>query len=113
MYYKYLITKAKVNPSSLSFPLEKNCPKNGISNKIHITFLSVEDGKQLIVQLAKTLSKKVSANQLEITDINEQLINKELFKLNGLPEPDVAVISGAICSSFGLLPWHIKVTEFM
>ncbi|KAK6640795.1 hypothetical protein RUM44_012492 [Polyplax serrata] len=112
-YYKYLVSKGKLNPNILSYSLQKNSSKNGISPKIHLNFLSIEDGKPLLVQLTKDISKRVTSNELKITDITESFINKELFKLNGLPEPDLAVIGGTVCSSFGLLPWHIKVTEFL
>ena len=114
-YYNYLIDKSKINPNHLSLASGKQNLKNGqkINCKIYLNFLSIEDGKRKFVELTKEISKNVACNNISISDINEQYINNELFKLCGLPDPELVVISGTIYSSFGLLPWHIRVTEFL
>ncbi|XP_066594547.1 dehydrodolichyl diphosphate synthase complex subunit NUS1 [Prorops nasuta] len=92
----------------------KSSTKNGVNgtkSKIKITFLSYADGRGEIVHLTKVLARAAQQGHLKIEEINEQFISEKLM-FKGMPDPDLAIILGYVCSTYGLLPWHTRTTEF-
>lgn len=88
--------------------------RNGIKDckrKVRVSLLSKEDGKGEIVSLTQELAKAVAMGSIKLEEINEHLLNEKLH-LRGIPDPELAVIYGKICSTYGLLPWHTATTEF-
>lgn len=86
--------------------------KIGVLKKIFVNVLSLEDGKCQIVNLTKKIIDNLVEKKLKVSDVSENLVNQEFSKINQFPDPDLAIISGKISSTYGFLPWHIKVTEF-
>lgn len=74
--------------------------------------MSYDDGKGKIVSLVQELSKGVISGVLQSDEININLLAEKL-KFEGIPNPDLAIVCGRTFSTYGLLPWHIKVTEFV
>ncbi|XP_051164154.1 dehydrodolichyl diphosphate synthase complex subunit nus1 [Leptopilina boulardi] len=97
--------------SELSVKSIKN-GTNGIKHKTKIQLLSYDDGKGKIVSLVQELSKGVISGVLQSDEININLLAEKL-KFEGIPNPDLAIVCGRTFSTYGLLPWHIKVTEFV
>lgn len=87
--------------------------KNGFLKKIYVNILSLDDGKPKFVKLVENLSEKVLANRVGSSEIDEEYINKELNSLMGFSDPELALVCGDICSTYGFLPWQIRVTEFL
>lgn len=80
--------------------------KNGFSGrKIHVKVLSIEDGRESIANLIKTLS--ISASNVNLTNFNDALSRQFEF-----PDPDLGLCCGKTFSLYGYPPWQIKVTEF-
>lgn len=123
VYYKYLLDKRKLDPKSIIFNLNKqNCTngvnkngfqKNGFLKKIYVNILSLDDGKPKFVKLVEKLSEKILMKEVISSEINEEYIDKELNKWVGFKDPELALVCGNICSTYGFLPWQIRVTEFL
>lgn len=53
-------------------------------------------------------------DKLKIDEITVDLVDKKLREsLGGVPDPDLALYFGGICGTYGLLPWQIRLTEFL
>lgn len=101
---------------------------------LHIFVYSREDGKPALVKAAKDIctdkfksisnvpseSETNSTNSLVPTqDVDEKTLDSYLNRGIGWPnnltdaktDPDLLVILGNIKSTFGFLPWHIRLTE--
>lgn len=123
IYYKYLLDKRKVDPKLIVLGSTKSdsrngvhkngIQKNGFLKKINVNILSLKDGKPKFVELVESLSKKALSNEIKSSDIDETYIDEELYKMTGYPSPELALVCGNVCSTFGFLPWHIRVTEFL
>ncbi|OAD53837.1 Nogo-B receptor [Eufriesea mexicana] len=95
-----------------------NKPNTGFTNgitdsklKTRISLLSSVDGKQEIVLLTKTLADAVVTGTIKLEEINIDLLDEKLNS-RGIPDPDLGLIYGHICSTYGVLPWQTRVTEF-
>lgn len=95
--------------------LKKNGTKNGFkaSHKICVNIFSLCDGKGSIVELTKSLGRSVLAGHLKSSDINQDLISEKLQSEIDIPDPELALYCGEASSTYGFLPWQIRVTEFM
>lgn len=82
--------------------------KNGMKKELSVNFLSPRDCKLKIAEVCRSLAndKQLDPDQITISKINEK------FSSIISPDPDVAIYFGEICSTYGFLPWHIRLTEF-
>lgn len=87
-----------------------NNETNGYKNTTKVHFLCYKDGKGNIVNLTKDIAQAVTLGVLKREEINSNLINEKLSY--NFPEPDLAIVFGNTFSTFGLLPWHIRLTAF-
>lgn len=85
---------------------------NGAKHKMQVQLVSYVDGKREIAQLAQSLGKGVITGALKAEEVTQELLENKL-ELGGLPDPDLAIVCGKTCCTYGLLPWHIKITEFL
>lgn len=46
-------------------------------------------------------------------EFSDTLVEFAINKTFPMVEPDLVVICGKSCTTFGLLPWHTRVTEFL
>nr|XP_003705367.1 PREDICTED: dehydrodolichyl diphosphate syntase complex subunit Nus1 [Megachile rotundata] len=118
------------NESSLKYELAKRRPdlvdhvswnkpnitskQNGITDsklKTRVSLLSSMHGKGEIVMLTKKLAEAVVTGTIKSEEINSDLINEKL-NLWRVPDPDLGVIYGHVCCTYGVLPWQTRITEF-
>ncbi|XP_003489547.1 dehydrodolichyl diphosphate synthase complex subunit Nus1 [Bombus vosnesenskii] len=88
--------------------------QNGITDfklKTRISLLCASDGKKEIVSLTKTLAEAVVTGTIKPEEINIDLLNEKLNS-RGIPDPDMGLIYGRLCSTYGVLPWQTRITEF-
>lgn len=79
-----------------------------------VNFLSPEDGKQGLVSLSRSIGESVRRRDLFPSDVSIELLDSRLQASSGyVPDPDLAVYFGEVCSTYGLLPWQIRLTEFL
>lgn len=91
---------------------DMNGYKNGTSNKITVSLLSKDDGKKRIVSVVKTLSDGARNGSLNPNLIDVNYIDRELCDAS-FPVPNLAIYCGNSFCTNGLLPWHIRLTEFI
>ncbi|XP_076249238.1 transport and golgi organization 14 [Calliopsis andreniformis] len=88
--------------------------QNGITGpklKTRISLLSPLDGKEEIVTLTKQLAEAVVTGTIKLDEIDTDLLNEKLNS-RGIPDPDLGLIYGRVCSTYGVLPWQTRITEF-
>ncbi|XP_052900874.1 dehydrodolichyl diphosphate synthase complex subunit nus1-like [Anopheles moucheti] len=79
-----------------------------------VRFLSPEDGKQGLVSLSRSIGESMRRRDLFPSDVNIEFLDSRLQASSGyVPDPDLAVYFGEVCSTYGLLPWQIRLTEFL
>lgn len=92
--------------------------KNGVNgltgsrSKTRISLLSYYSGKGEIVALTRELAKAVSMGTINSEEVTYELLREKL-KLQDIPDPELALIYAKTCSTYGLLPWHTRTTEFL
>lgn len=82
--------------------------KNGQKKELSVNFLSPRECKPKIADVCRTMAidKSLRSEQITIAKVHERcasIVN---------PDPDAAIYFGDICSTYGYLPWHIRLTEF-
>ncbi|XP_050099392.1 dehydrodolichyl diphosphate synthase complex subunit nus1 [Anopheles aquasalis] len=79
-----------------------------------VSFYSPADGKQGLVVLSRSLGESVRSRNILIGDINVEYLDQQLqAAYHHIPDPDLALYFGDLCSTYGLLPWQIRLTEFL
>jgi dehydrodolichyl diphosphate syntase complex subunit NUS1 len=81
--------------------------------KLHVNIFSLSDGKEALVQLTKSICHSALSGQIKSADINLDIIDRNLQAEMDIPDPELALVCGDVCSTYGFLPWHIRVTEFL
>ncbi|XP_034253609.1 dehydrodolichyl diphosphate synthase complex subunit nus1 [Thrips palmi] len=89
--------------------------KNGIAGKQypHVMLFDITDGKAGIARIARELCEKALAKEITHNDINLKFLNEIVLREAGVPEPELGIYCGDICSTYGFLPWHSRITEFL
>lgn len=75
-----------------------------------INILSDEDGRETIVDLARTLAEMAREDKIRAKDLTIQTIDSELKQLVG-QEPDLLILFGSFIDLQGYPPWHIRLSE--
>ncbi|XP_063705439.1 dehydrodolichyl diphosphate synthase complex subunit NUS1 [Culicoides brevitarsis] len=89
-------------------------PMNGYKTRLFVNFFAPDDGKRRIIETSQDLAADVKHGKLSIDEITIDFVDKSLKKhIYGLPDPDLALYFGGVCSNFGFLPWHTRLTEFL
>lgn len=84
---------------------------NGCTLKVRVSLLSPLDGKGEIIALTRKLAEAVIAGTIRSDEIDTDLLNKKLNS-RGIPDPDLGLVYSNVCSTYGVLPWQTRVTEF-
>lgn len=82
---------------------------NGLKKQLAVNFLSPDDGKVRISEICRNIAGEQITTPIDI-DIN--YLDKKFMDIIH-PEPEMAIYFGPICCTYGLLPWHIRLTEFI
>ncbi|XP_040174372.1 dehydrodolichyl diphosphate synthase complex subunit Nus1 [Anopheles arabiensis] len=86
----------------------------GSGRTVVVGFLAPEDGKQGLVSLSRSIGESVRRRDLYAADVSIELLDSRLqAALGAVPDPDLALYFGDVCSTYGLLPWQIRLTEFL
>ena len=75
-----------------------------------INLISENNGRKLLVDVARVLSDMVSQNVISANDITLDVIDKQLKQRVG-SEPDLLIMMTPTLDLQGYPPWHIRVTE--
>lgn len=95
--------------------LNKFSKTNGYNkeNRTEVNFFCPKNGKQEIVSLCQQFGMAAKNDNLKIDEITVDFVDKKLRESLGVPDPDLALYFGGICGTYGLLPWQIRLTEFL
>lgn len=100
---------ADINESPNNIP-----PINGYKSRLFVNFFDPDDGKGQIIRTTQTLAEDTKTGKLKLDEITIDFVDKKLNKqVWGLPDPDLALCFGEVCSNFGFLPWQTRLTEFL
>ncbi|XP_066992692.1 dehydrodolichyl diphosphate synthase complex subunit Nus1 isoform X3 [Anabrus simplex] len=92
----------------------KNGTKNGIApQRIHVNIYSHADGKGSIVDVTNNLCQSALAGEFSSNQVTQDLLDKMLQAELGVPDPELGICCGPSFCTFGVLPWQIRVTEFL
>lgn len=96
--------------SDIKFP-----HRNGYKRHIVINLYSSEDSYGMFGRLLKNETKNIDEEPpLDSKTITIEQVDKRLGRLFGhIPDPELAVYFGNVSCTAGLLPWHIRLTEFI
>ena len=88
--------------------VEKSKNNTGLTLNIAFNY----GGRAEIVRAVKNISNQFKNNEIEIDDINEDLISKNLYTV-GEPEPDLLIRPGGELRISNFLLWQLAYTEFL
>ncbi|VVT47349.1 uncharacterized protein SAPINGB_P001667 [Magnusiomyces paraingens] len=80
------------------------------SVNLTIRILSVEDGRQSIVDLTRSLATLAKEKKISARDINVKTIDHEIKTLVS-DEPDLVYVFGPVLDLDGFPPWQIRLSE--
>jgi undecaprenyl diphosphate synthase len=75
------------------------------NKKLTLTFALNYGGRDELLRTFKTLAKKIKNDELQLTEVTEELISKTLDTAH-LPDPDLIVRPGGELRLSGYLPWQ-------
>lgn len=90
-------------------------PRNGYRRRVVVSFFSPDDGKRQLAATARTISNHMRTGSVPTSsDVTVELVDQKLQnQFHHIPDPELAIYFGSICSTYGMLPWHIRLTEFL
>ncbi|XP_055539672.1 dehydrodolichyl diphosphate synthase complex subunit Nus1 [Wyeomyia smithii] len=90
-------------------------PRNGYRRRIVVNFFSHEDGRKQLVTAARSISTELRNGTLsKPSEITVELVDQTMQNLvHQVPDPELAVYFGTVCCTYGMLPWQIRLTEFV
>ncbi len=97
---------------SLRESIEKIVEKSKNNTGLTLNIAFNYGGRAEIVRAVKKISEKVSKNEIELNDINEELVADNLYT-NGEPNPDLLIRPGGELRISNFLLWQLAYTEFL
>lgn len=86
---------------------------NGIqAHTVTINILSSEDGQPKIAQCLRHIAEEKIQCKRSSVEFTAQEFDEVLTVLYPIPDPDLVLYTGTCCTH-GLLPWQIRLTEFV
>ncbi|XP_052807562.1 dehydrodolichyl diphosphate synthase complex subunit nus1-like [Mya arenaria] len=83
------------------------------SSRTNVYLLSQQDGRQSIVDVAKTICCRVKSKQMKAAELNPQSLDVIFQEESGYPDPDIIIRFGSVESLLGFMPWHVRLTEIL
>jgi undecaprenyl diphosphate synthase len=93
---------------SINEAVETTKDNTGISFNIAFNY----GGRDEIVKATKKIASKVKAGEIEIEDINEDLLSKNMYTYD-IPDPDLMIRTSGELRLSGFLIWQLAYTEFL
>ena len=91
----------------------KNCIERTKNNTGVVFNIALNyGGRAEIIRAIKEISNKVKENEIQIEDIDEELVSKNLYT-NGMPDPDLLIRTSGEIRLSNFLPWQLVYTEFL
>lgn len=113
--YEYLAHWKKVN-DKICWNVNQDGPcgsrivyNNGLKKQLVVNFLSPDDGKIRISEICRSIAadRTITAKDITVSYLDSRF--SEIVPV----EPELAIYFGTVCCTYGMLPWHIRLTEFI
>ena len=88
--------------------MERTKNNTGVTFNIALNY----GGRDEIVKAIQEIAKKVSNNEIEPEEINEDIISNYLYT-KGMPDPDLLIRTSGEKRLSNFLPWQLVYTEFL
>ena len=88
--------------------IERTKTNNGLNFNIAFNY----GGRDEIVKATRKIAQKVKSNEINVEDINEELISKNLYTYD-IPDPDLLIRTSGEIRLSGFLLWQSAYTEFL
>lgn len=92
---------------SIEEAIERTKNSTGLTLNIAFNY----GGRNEITNAVKKIALKVKNNELNIEDINEELVAKNMYTENQ-PDPDLLIRPGGELRTSNFLPWQLVYSEF-
>jgi len=96
------VSSIESTPSSTSNVVDQH--------RLSVILISVEDGRDSLVDLTKTLTEMSQRSKLSPNDISVDLIDSEISG-SVMTEPDLLILFGPSIELSGYPPWQVRLTE--
>lgn len=93
---------------SISECMEKTKDNTGIVFNIALNY----GGRDEIINSVKDIAKKIENKEIKVEDINEEMINNNLYT-KGQPDPDLVIRTSGEIRLSNFLPWQVVYSEFL
>ncbi|KAI6249296.1 Dehydrodolichyl diphosphate synthase complex subunit [Erysiphe necator] len=90
-------------------PLKTRASKSPLK-QLTVLLLSVEDGRDSLVDLTKTLVEMAQHSKLSPNDISTELIDTEISE-SVMSDPDLLILFTPSIELLGYPPWQLRLTE--
>ena len=87
---------------------ERTKNNNGINFNICLNY----GGRDEIVKATKKIAEKVKNGELDIEDVTEELLSKNLYS-GDVPDPDLMIRTSGEIRTSGFLLWQLSYSEFV
>ena len=98
----------KSTATSMKNVVERTKNNTGVTLNIAFNY----GGRSEIINAFKNISQDIIDKKISIENIDEELINENLYT-KGIPEPDVMIRTGGDMRTSGFLIWQSQYTEFI
>ncbi|KAF9816439.1 hypothetical protein SFRURICE_000345 [Spodoptera frugiperda] len=88
---------------------------NGMqAHTVYINIFDSKDGKPYIAQCIRQIAEDRLICNRESDEYSAQELNDALMlKYPSIPDPELVLYTGPLCRTHGLLPWQIRLSEFI
>ncbi|XP_041980227.1 dehydrodolichyl diphosphate synthase complex subunit Nus1 [Aricia agestis] len=84
------------------------------ANTIVINIFNTSDGREKIAKCIQGIAKNSLVDKVPLNEFTVQEFNKALSNVYPcIPDPEVVLYTGRLCCTHGLLPWQIRLSEFI
>ena len=107
-----LLTIGDINslPENCMLSIKDAVSRTSENSKLTLILAVNYSSKWEITQAVKTITESVNNNELAITEISENLIQRHLFT-NSIPDPELLIITSGEYRISNFLLWQIAYTE--
>lgn len=86
----------------------------GQAHTVTINIFTSYDGRPTLAQCIQHLAEEKISFEQETSELTAQEFDKVLsFFYPSIPDPELVLYTGRLCCTHGLLPWQIRLSEFV
>ena len=84
------------------------------AHTVHLNIFTSKDGKLTVAQCIRQIAEDRVICSRESEEYTAQELDIALKSIYpSIPEPELVLYTGSLCCTHGLLPWQIRLSEFV